>query len=106
MTACVSIERFACTRIVRAVISGFLRNKATNVRILSCGRSEQKNEHLHTRRTDRQSTIRENTAKTAGSMANVTRIPYLKRCVCCKRMRTAVTGRETQAGFLCGMCGK
>ena len=50
--------------------------------------------------------FRENTAKTAGSMANVNRIPSLKRCVCCKRMRTAVTGRETQAGFLCGMCGK
>lgn len=49
--------------------------------------------------------FRENTDKTAGSMANVTRIPSLKRCVCCKRMRTAVTGRETQAGFLCGMCG-
>ena len=48
--------------------------------------------------------FRENTDKTAGSMANVTRIPSLKRCVCCKRMRTAVTGRETQAGFLCGMC--
>lgn len=43
--------------------------------------------------------FRENTEKVAGSMANVT-------CVCCKRMRTAATGRETQAGFMCGMCGK
>ena len=50
--------------------------------------------------------FRENTDKAAGSMANVTRIPSLKRCVCCKRMRTAVTGRETQSGFMCGMCGK
>ena len=50
--------------------------------------------------------FRENTEKVAGSMANVTRIPSMKKCVCCKRMRTAATGRETRAGFLCGMCCK
>ncbi len=50
--------------------------------------------------------FRENTEKVAGSMANVTRIPSMKKCVCCKRMRTAATGWDTQAGFMCGMCSK
>lgn len=40
-----------------------------------------------------------------GNTAGITRIPAKKKCVRCEKHRTLATGRETSAGFVCGMCG-
>ena len=48
--------------------------------------------------------FRASTAKNAGSMVLVNKIPKLCRCIRCEKLRTARTGKHTSAGFICGMC--
>lgn len=45
---------------------------------------------------------RERTAR--DTMPGITRTPDRLKCVACERMRTAKTGFDTAAGFVCGMC--
>lgn len=47
--------------------------------------------------------FRRNTAKV--SMLNVRQVPKMCKCVRCERLRTKATGKDTDAGFVCGMCG-
>lgn len=48
--------------------------------------------------------FRANTGRQA-SMPNVNIIHKRKKCVSCLTLRTEATGQETEAGFVCGMCG-
>lgn len=48
--------------------------------------------------------FRANTEKRAGQMIGVTNTPKKCRCIRCDKHRTEVTGKHTEAGFICGMC--
>lgn len=50
-----------------------------------------------------QAKFRDNTAKRA-VMLNAQIVPKRCRCVRCAKMRTEATGRQTESGFVCGMC--
>lgn len=49
--------------------------------------------------------FRDNTGKD-GRMLGVRQVPKRCKCVCCLKLRTEETGKQTRAGFVCGMCGK
>ena len=42
---------------------------------------------------------------TQPTMVGITSIPKRCKCVCCKKLRTEATGKHTDSGFVCGMCG-
>jgi len=44
--------------------------------------------------------------RSTDSMVGATVVPTMARCVCCGKMRTASTGKETKAGWRCNWCGK
>jgi len=48
--------------------------------------------------------FRANTEKRIAQMVGVTTVPKRCKCVACGKMRTAVTGKETDDGFVCHAC--
>lgn len=50
--------------------------------------------------------FRANTEKNAGKLVGIRTIPSRVKCYCCEKLRTESTGRHTDFGFVCGMCGR